>query len=162
MCCSDIEQIAAGAVAQDEEGSCRFNIPGFEMNNRRVVDGSHDFEFSLEAHLDALFRRSAARTMLAHFDGHQSLQVGFDGGRYAARSVFFAVVHSNLAGREHDPTEGSFAELFYGAPSSQLIVLFSPGLEVFVVRLFRKPAGGAIVALGRFAWRRGRGVSSCR
>jgi len=70
MLAGNVKQITTRAVAEHQNGPRHLNVPSLKMHQARVVDTLHNLQLALEAHLDAILRRSAARAVLTYLDGH--------------------------------------------------------------------------------------------
>jgi len=70
-CAGHVEEVAPGTVAEHQNGPGGFYAPGFQVDKGGVIDGLHDFQLALEAHLDAVLGRAALGAGFANLDGDQ-------------------------------------------------------------------------------------------
>ena len=91
----DVKEVAAGVVAEHEDGAGRLDAPGLEVDQGGVANVLHDFELALEGHLDAILGCAAAGAMLADLDGYERpafmLRGQFRGGKAGSWTYIFVV-----------------------------------------------------------------------
>ena len=132
----NVEQITARAVAEHQDGPGSFYVPGLQVDQGRMADGLHDFQFALEAHFDTVFGRATPRAGFADLDSHQSpalIPCLRFRGKEARRLLRVFVIRGrrrNLAGGQHYSTKGTLAEQFDSSPSASLVVIPAMGFEV--------------------------------